>query len=1648
MQPFRLRALALIAALLPVAAVAEPDTFGLGTGRDGAKTVSAPDTEINVYAALTQHVGAGGKTLRVGSTTGFGAGDLVLVIQMNDAGYLPESGVQTMLDLRAGGVGRWELGRVASATATELVLTAPLESRFDGPGSQVVRVPEYTTLTVQPAGRITAPEWDGATGGLVAALVQGAVLNHGAIDVSGLGFRGGLEVPDPGASTGCVPGQFDEPGPAGAQKGEGIAPELFGPSHTGRGNVANGGGGGACLKAGGGGGGGAGQGGGGGRAAASGGAAAVGGLGGAALSFDPLTRLVMGGGGGAGHAVDGDPSYGGRGGGLVFLRAQSLGGPGAILAEGKAGGSGNSDGAGGGGAGGTVYLRVAGAAECGALSFSGGDGGHVVALSGPGGGGASGIGLFQSASGACRHRAQMDGGLAGLAGTTDATARGALDGDAGLIIVPPGGFPLLTPPTLDSPAAGARLSTPRPQLVGRAQARVMVVVLSGGVEVGRDVADDQGRFSIQPSMPLGEGVASLVLYTEQQAVQSTRTAPTQIHVDLTPPGAPEITRPSDGARLPTGAFEIAGRAEAGATVTVRAGLGVLGQVTARPDGTWSFTIAANDALRDGAYELSATAVDSAGNISQTSEVVVVVVDTTPPDTFFAIAPRAFDNNTRPSFALRSDDLFDTITFECRLDDEPDFRPCESTFQLDALPEGGHELQARAVDSAGNRDPTPARHFWTIDLTPPDAARIVSPAEGAFVRTRQPLLQGTADAGGRVELTVDGVHHGVAPVDHEGGWSFLPGVLVEGIHLVEAVAYDAAGNQGPPVTRGFTIDTVPPETYPEAFPDPLTRSRTATFRFVSNEESATFECRVDDGLFVACASPETYENLAEGDHVFEVRAVDLAGNTDPTPAIWYWSVDVTAPGRPVVLSPADGSVIADPRPQLDGTAEANTTVVLLQGDEEPAATFSDADGAWTLHVPLTLQDGPNTLRLLARDAAGNESDVLELSLFVDTLRPNTTLTTTVAAISNSPRAEFEPGSNEQNVRFECSLNGAAFETCPSPLVLDGLTERQHVLRVRARDRAGNVDATPAEHRWTVDLTAPVPPVFDQPAHDALVADAQPRLAGAAEPMSTVRIFLAGEPVAQLEAGSDGRFQWRPGEPLEDGAHAFVATAADQAGNTSAPSAPHRVRIDTVAPTTTIVAAPEALTGLTRASFSFEADEAPVTFECSLNDAPFAPCAAQDAEFDQLGERQHVLRVRAVDAAGNRDPEPAEHRWVVDLTPPLAPVLLVPQALGYVANPLPEFAGTAEAGSTLELFIDGAKVGTTVVASDGTWSLAPGSPLVDGAYKATARAIDLLGRAGELSAPVAFAVDTVAPDTGIESGPEPLVASSRATFVLTSNEDGVSFECRLDQSAWAACAATAVFPGLSDGAHSLEARAKDRAGNVDLDPVSYGWSIDTVPPPAPWVKSPEAYTTTSNPRPTFAGTSEPGSTVTVFVDGGELLTAQANEAGAWSSESPRDFTGGAYNVTAIARDAAGNFSPQSPMFPFGIDLSEPETTINSGPFGHVPRPTATFSFSSPDQNARFECRLDGGEWEACASPTHLDGLADGQHTFEVRAINRAGNIDSTPASRTWTVVTPTPPPPPPPPTPVDDKKGCGCSSDPGSALFALLGVGALGLRCRRR
>jgi hypothetical protein len=122
------------------------------------------------------------------------------------------------------------------------------------------------------------------------------------------------------------------------------------------------------------------------------------------------------------------------------------------------------------------------------------------------------------------------------------------------------------------------------------------------------------------------------------------------------------------------------------------------------------------------------------------------------------------------------------------------------------------------------------------------------------------------------------------------------------------------------------------------------------------------------------------------------------------------------------------------------------------------------------------------------------------------------------------------------------------------------------------------------------------------------------------------------------------------------------------------------------------------------------------------------------------------------------------------------------------------------------------------------------------------------------------------------------------------------------------------------------------------------------------------------------------------------------------SPAAYAGlvaGTHTFGVRATDAAGNVDVTPATLTWSVDLTPPNTAITSAPPWGTRSTSATLAFTSTEAGARFECSLDGSGYVGCASPWSRSGLARTVHTFRVRAIDLAGNVDATPATHSWRI-----------------------------------------------
>lgn len=346
----------------------------------------------------------------------------------------------------------------------------------------------------------------------------------------------------------------------------------------------------------------------------------------------------------------------------------------------------------------------------------------------------------------------------------------------------------------------------------------------------------------------------------------------------------------------------------------------------------------------------------------------------------------------------------------------------------------------------------------------------------------------------------------------------------------------------------------------------------------------------------------------------------------------------------------------------------------------------------------------------------------------------------------------------------------------------------------------------------------PPRISAPANGALLNTAKTKVSFTIDPGSSARCSTDGG--IQLLCTSPYATP-----PLLDGTHQVAIEAKDNTGNVETSIVTFQT--DTTRPVVSLAGSPDegAFTSSLQATLGASANE-PASFECALDSWSFASCVPSvDITFDAPADGVHRFAVRAVDSAGNYSLA-ASRSWTVDTIAPAPPTILSPTGLAAVPSATPTVSGNAEPFSTIELTVDGLTDGTAVAGPNGSWSATTTTHLNDAMHSFSAVAIDRAGNTSTASPSLLARVDAADPIATIESRPAATVNRSSATFNFSADEES-SFECSVDGSSFAPCAAPLLVAGLSDGAHSFSLIATDLGGH-DSAVVTHVWTIDTTPP----------------------------------------------------------------------------------------------------------------------------------------------------------------------------------------------------------------------------
>jgi hypothetical protein len=442
----------------------------------------------------------------------------------------------------------------------------------------------------------------------------------------------------------------------------------------------------------------------------------------------------------------------------------------------------------------------------------------------------------------------------------------------------------------------------------------------------------------------------------------------------------------------------------------------------------------------------------------------------------------------------------------------------------------------------------------------------------------------------------------------------------------------------------------------------------------------------DGSTPTNASPQgTAVNLtADGIYTIKYFSVDNVSNTEAVKtAGTQIRIDKTPPtsvtlnslpasiknGQALSGSAVDGGPSGIASISYYYCAGASCTPSVLIGTSSTSPSYT---------IVWSAQPADGVYQVLARatDAAGNTLGSAKQTVTVDNTLPDTTITTAPASPS-SGSVSFSFSSSQAGSTFQCELDAGGFTACTTPKAYSGFASGSHTFQVRAIDPAGNVDATPATHTWTVDAVAPNTTITSNP--PALTTST-----------SAAFTFTSTDAGSSFECQLDGSGFSACTSPqsytsLADGSHTFSVRATDPAGNTDATAATHTWTVDTAAPDTTITAAASDPSNDPSPSFSFISSETGSSFECGLDGGGFAACTSPQG-YSGLAAGSHTVQVRAIDAAGNTDASPATVTWTLDLSAPETTISSGPSDPTASTDASFNF-DSSEAGSTFECQLDG-------------------------------------------------------------------------------------------------------------------------------------------------------------------------------------------------------------------------------------------------------------------------------------------------------------------------------------------------------------------------
>ncbi|EFT9425652.1 Ig-like domain repeat protein [Salmonella enterica] len=1165
----------------------------------------------------------------------------------------------------------------------------------------------------------------------------------------------------------------------------------------------------------------------------------------------------------------------------------------------------------------------------------------------------------------------------------------------------------------ESSVSGHKGLTPTltPSIVGTAEENAKVDIYVDNKLVASVDVDKDGNWSYEfKDNELSEGENSIKVVAVDKAGNKNETTDSII-TDTIAPEKPtiELDDSSDSgikndnitnSTLPT----FIGVAEPGSTVSIYLGLKHLGEVIVAKDGTWSYTL--TTPLKDGEYNITATATDIAGHTSATANLPFTIdtrisyfsaeIETTNDS---GIVGDNVTNNTRPTFTGKTEPNAIISVINSETGGEVIFKANDKgewtfNFTSDSV-EGINNLTFTVEDVAGNKkDFSFSYVIDTVAPVPPTVSLedfVVLPNGIILSGNDLPALVGTAEPKSTILLMRDGKLYDSIEVDSNGTWNYqFSNKFLQGAYDIEIISQDAAGNKSSTVKYSFTIQTevVPPKAELDASDDSgakgdwITNKHNALTLLGTADRFATVNILIDGktiGVTTADADGnwnfDISRNLSDNVYKITVESIDPLGRTSSVD--YQLTIDSFTPIPTVMLhDSADSGVKGDMitkinTPLFTGMAEANAKVSIYVDGVLSGEAIAGDDGVWNFQFTTALSDGSHDVTVKVEDIAGNtaSSSAYNFQIVTQTQKP------TIELVNDT-----------------------------------------------------GVDNT-----------------------DHIINEKNPALTGTAAPYSTVKLYIDGALIAEVRTNKDGRWEYtlKADQGLVDGDHRITASVEDIAGNI-AHSDPFLISVDTAISIPIVSLSPDSDSGVSDDNLTnivkptlhlkdIDPDIISVQVWDAASDTQIGVATQQpDGSWaytftSDLTEGLHQVYVKVEDIAGNKA-NSAVFDFTIDTTVSTPVIsLLSKDDTGVTGDNLtninkPGFAISgvdADAHRVVvQVMHNGVSEEIELSHLNGSWLFIPGNTWADGSYTLTVKVEDKAGNTS-YSAPLTVVIDTQIAIDGVElvndSGVkgDNMTNDDRPHFRVTVPTDVNEVRLSIDGgNSWVQATPGVagsweyIWPtDLADGQYTLTVEATDKAGNTVTKTIDF--AVDTTLS-VPVIVLDSADDTgiqgdnmTNSTQPTFAlqHIDDDAVRVTVSVEhGGVTTTFDATKGtGGWSFTPTGAWADGDYTLSVSVEDKAGNTSHSASLtvtVDTQIAINNIELVNDSG----IPNDNLTnnvrphFQVTVPTDVNVVRLSIDGGKtwFNATQSATPgawdyiwPDDVADGGYTLTVEATDKAGN-----------------------------------------------------------